>query len=44
MSGILGNDIKEDFLFCKPTDVRTVSLEVFSIINHFLEENEINWK
>jgi hypothetical protein len=31
-------------LFCKPVDGRAASLEVFSIINHFLEENEINWE
>jgi hypothetical protein len=40
---VLENYIKEDFLFCKPTDGRAMSLEEFDIINHFLEENEIKW-
>jgi hypothetical protein len=31
-------------MFCKPTDGRATSLEVFYIINHCLEENEINWE
>jgi len=31
-------------LFCKPSDGRAMSLEVFNIIKHFLEENEINWE
>jgi len=41
---VLEYDIKENFLFCEPIDGRTVSQEVFNIINHFLEENEINWE
>jgi hypothetical protein len=32
--------IEKSFLFCKPIDGRTASLEVLSIIRHFLEENE----
>jgi hypothetical protein len=40
---ILESDIKEDFLYFIPTDDRTTSLEVLNIINHFIEENEINW-
>jgi hypothetical protein len=34
---------KGEFLFCKPTDGRATSLEVFNITNHFLEENKIKW-
>jgi hypothetical protein len=30
--------------FYKPVDGRTTSSEIFNIINHFLEENEINWE
>jgi lipoate-protein ligase A len=33
---------EEEDLFCKPVDGRLMSLEVFNIIYHFLEENEIN--
>jgi hypothetical protein len=34
--------MKEDFLYGKPIDGRATSLEVFNVINHFPEENEIN--
>jgi hypothetical protein len=40
----LENYVKETFLFWKPTDGRVTSLEVFHIINHLLQVNEINWK
>jgi hypothetical protein len=36
---MLQNDVKEEFLFCK-----TMSLEVFSVINGFLEQKAINWE
>jgi len=39
---VLENDMKETFMFCKPIDGRTTSLEVFSIVNHVAEQNEIN--
>jgi hypothetical protein len=39
---VLENDVKEDFLFFTPTDGRAISLEVFDIIGHFLQMNEIN--
>jgi zinc finger BED domain-containing protein 5/7/8/9 len=41
---ILGNDIKEDFLFCKIIQGNTTSSELFSIINQFFEENNIKWE
>jgi hypothetical protein len=41
---VLENDIKEDILFCKGTDGRATSLEVFNTINHFLGKNGINWE
>jgi hypothetical protein len=31
-------------LFCKPVDGRAMSLEVFSVIIHFLGEIVKNWK
>jgi hypothetical protein len=37
---MLQNYIREDFLFCRPTDGRATSLEVFNIINHFLQQTE----
>jgi hypothetical protein len=36
---VLENDIKE-FLYCKSINGRTMSLEVFNIINYFLQEDE----
>jgi hypothetical protein len=41
---VLKNDIKRDLLFCKATDGTATSLKVFNIINHYLEENNINWE
>jgi hypothetical protein len=41
---VLVRDIKEDLSFCKPTDGRAISLEVFNLINHLVEDNEINWE
>jgi hypothetical protein len=38
---VLENDVKENCLFCRCADGRAVSLEVFNIINTFLEESEI---
>jgi hypothetical protein len=37
----LENAIKEDILFYMSIDGRAVSLEMFNIINNFLEDNEI---
>jgi hypothetical protein len=34
---MLENGIQEDFLFCKLTEGRAMSLEVSYVINHFLE-------
>jgi hypothetical protein len=41
---VLESYIKKDFLFYKPIDGKAMSLEVFNVINHFLEKNEINWE
>jgi hypothetical protein len=43
---VLDNYIKEDFCFWKPVDGRATSLEGFSIVKPFLEENklgELQW-
>jgi len=37
---VLENYVNDAFLFFKPTEGRDTSLEVFDIINHFLEVNE----
>jgi hypothetical protein len=41
---VLDNDTKEGFLFYRPTNGRAALLDVFSITNDLLEEDEINWK
>jgi hypothetical protein len=42
---VLEKYIKEAFsLFCKPEGGGAESSEVFSVVNHFLGENEINWE
>jgi hypothetical protein len=38
------NEILKYWLFCKPIDIRAMSLEVFSLIDGFLGKNEINWE
>jgi len=32
---VFENDIREDFLFCRPIDGRATSLEVFNILTTF---------
>ena len=29
----------EDFLFCKPLEGRTTSVEIFKVLNDFIEQN-----
>jgi len=40
---VFENCMKENCLFFEATDGTTTSLEVLNIINHYVEENEINW-
>lgn len=37
------NNILEDILFCKPIPGKTTSIEIFNIMDSFLEENDITW-
>jgi len=41
---VLEDDMNEYLLFCKATNDRATSLEVFSIISHCLEESELHWE
>ena len=34
----------EDFLFCKPLEGQTTSVEIFKVLNDFIEQNGISWK
>ena len=34
----------EDFLFCKPLKGRTTSVEIFKVLNHFIDQNGISWE
>ena len=34
----------EDFLFCKPLEGRTTSVEIFKVLNNFIEQNGISWE
>ena len=34
----------EDFLFCKPLEGRTTSVEIFKVLNDFIEQNGILWE
>ena len=34
----------EDFLFCKPLEGRTTSVEIFKVLNDFIEQNGISWE
>ena len=34
----------EDFLFCKPLEGRTTSVEMFKVLNDFIDQNGISWK
>jgi hypothetical protein len=41
---VFGRDIKAGCFFCKPTDTRAITMEVFNTINNFLEKNEASWE
>ena len=34
----------EDFLFCKPLEGRTTGVEIFKVLNDFIEQNGISWE
>ena len=34
----------EDFLFCKPLEGRTTSVEIFKVLNDFIDQNGISWE
>ena len=34
----------EDFLFCKPLEGRTTRVEIFKVLNDFIEQNGISWE
>ena len=34
----------ENFLFCKPLERQTTSVEIFKVLNDFIEQNGISWK
>ena len=34
----------EDFLFCKPLEGRTTSVEIFKVLNDFVDQNGISWE
>ncbi|KAM4592425.1 zinc finger BED domain-containing protein 5-like [Odontesthes bonariensis] len=36
-------DIKEEFLFCRPLPARATGEEMFTIMNDFMRENDIDW-
>ena len=34
----------EDFLFCKSLEGRITSVEIFKVLNDFIEQNGISWE
>ena len=34
----------EDFLFCKTLERRTTSVEIFKVLNDFIDQNGISWE
>ena len=37
-------EVIEDFLFCKPLEGQTTSVEIFKVLNDFIEQDGISWK
>ena len=35
--------MKEEFLFCSPLKATTKAKDIMNIVNHFMEENGIEW-
>ena len=40
---LTGFAVKEEFLFCSPLRATTKSEDIMNIVNHFMEENGIEW-
>uniref|UniRef100_UPI00358E8A1A protein FAM200C-like n=1 Tax=Myxine glutinosa TaxID=7769 RepID=UPI00358E8A1A len=40
---LAGFAVKEEFLFCSPVKTTTKSVDIMNIVNHFMEENGIEW-
>uniref|UniRef100_UPI00358F611A protein FAM200C-like n=1 Tax=Myxine glutinosa TaxID=7769 RepID=UPI00358F611A len=40
---LAGFAVKEEFLFCSPLKTTTKSVDIMNIVNHFMEENGIEW-
>uniref|UniRef100_UPI00358FC317 protein FAM200C-like n=1 Tax=Myxine glutinosa TaxID=7769 RepID=UPI00358FC317 len=40
---LAGFAVKEEFLFCSPLKTTTKSVDIMNIMNHFMEENGIEW-
>ena len=40
---LTGFAVKEEFLFCSPLKATTKSEDIMNIVNHFMEENGIEW-
>ena len=42
--GLYGFEMVEDFLFCKPFEGRTTNVEIFKVLNDFIDQNGISWE
>uniref|UniRef100_UPI00358ECE95 protein FAM200C-like n=1 Tax=Myxine glutinosa TaxID=7769 RepID=UPI00358ECE95 len=40
---LVGFAVKEEFLFCSPLKTTTKSVDIMNVVNHFMEENGIEW-
>jgi hypothetical protein len=38
------DDIKTDFLLCKPLEITTTTRDIFEVVSNFFEEHGIEWK
>lgn len=41
---INNGDFKDEILFCKPLELTTRGIDVFNLINQFMEDHSIDWK
>jgi hypothetical protein len=41
---VYNDDIKTEFLLCKPLEITTTTRDIFKVVSNFFEEHGIEWK
>jgi hypothetical protein len=41
---VYNDDVKTEFLLCKPSEITTTTRDIFKVVSNFFEEHGIEWK